>query len=286
MKIPKSTFQSLWKLYSSQGWLADREQQLLESLDLCQSIQEQNLLTELLFRFVHVDAKEFNKKLTSLAQLICETWCLDKTKVQLVATTADHNPDSAQLMLQVLKPFLLKHDWGKVKINNLFTRSFRDLEKFPIVVLVDEFSGTGETIRSRLRSLKNEVANREKQTGTKIDLKVYVAVLAAIENTKATVRPDCDAYVAQIWLKKGISGSFENIALVEATEAMERLESLLKQDFPDYDFPSFGYGRAEALYSLENSNTPNSVFPIFWWRHLKDGTQWNPLLNRQDPNLP
>ena len=82
-----------------------------------------------------------------------------------MATTADYEPDSAQLMLQLLKPLLPAHGWANVKLNNNFTRSFKHLAEYPVVVLIDEFSGTGKTLLSRIKSLKSEAQQREKSLG-------------------------------------------------------------------------------------------------------------------------
>lgn len=282
MKISKELFRLIFELYASQEWLSTRQDQLFETLDLCESIDEQNLLTFLLRQFVYVRSSKLSESLNSLADLICGTWNLDKTRTQLVATTPDHNPDSAQAILWYLKPLLQARGWNDVVQKNLFTRSFRDLATFPIVVLIDEFCGTGKTLRSRIKSLKSAARQREEYEGTKIDLQIYVAVVASMEDALPVVRAECAKFEAQILLKKGISGYFVNKELKDAVENMTRLESALKQDVKNIEFHSFGYGKAEALYSLENGNTPNSVFPIFWWRYLKDGNLRTPILERQE----
>lgn len=286
MKISKETYRSLFRLYKRQEWLTSREDKLLQTLDLCKTIDEQNLLTDLLHRFVYVNGEKLKECFLGIADLICCEWKLDKTRTQLVATTADYEPDSAQLMLQVLKPLLPERGWANVKKNNNFTRSFKDLSEFPIVVLIDEFSGTGKTLLSRIKNLKREAYLRGKSLGTMISLEIYVAVMASMEDVRPVVGNHCAKFEAQIWLKKGISGHSVGDELDTAIRNMIRLESMLQQNLLDVHFPSFGFGEAEALYSLDNANTPNSVFPIFWWRYLRDGTQRAPLLDRQDPNIP
>lgn len=65
---------------------------------------------------------------------------------------------------------------------------------------------------------------------------------------------------------------------------MKDLESKLAQQKTYYELSnySFGFNGAEALYSLDGCkwNTPNSVFPIFWWPRLFDDKPRQTLLTR------
>ena len=262
MKISKANYRLLFRLYGTQNWLISRENKLLQTLDLCETIEEQNLLIDLLHRFVYINGSQLTEHLRGIADLICCEWNLDKTKVQLVATTADYEPDSAQLMLQVMKPLLPERGWGSVKLNNNFTRSFKYLAEYPVVVLIDEFSGTGRTLLSRIKSLKSEAEQREKSSGKKIDLEIYVSLMASIEDVRPIVSANCAKFEAQIWLKKGISGQFIGHELETAVGDMNRLETTLKQDLPSIQFPSFGDGRQRPfiLWKTRTHQTPFSQY--------------------------
>lgn len=46
---------------------------------------------------------------------------------------------------------------------------------------------------------------------------------------------------------------------------MIALEAGLSQEHGKIKLPSLGYNGAQAAYCREQANTPNSVFPVFWW---------------------
>jgi hypothetical protein len=41
---------------------------------------------------------------------------------------------------------------------------------------------------------------------------------------------------------------------------------------------SLGYKKSESLFAREGGNTPNNVFPIFWWEQLASGADRHSLL--------
>ena len=44
--------------------------------------------------------------------------------------------------------------------------------------------------------------------------------------------------------------------------------------------PSLGYGGAQVAISIEDMNTPNNVFPIFWWQYSSDHKERDVILVR------
>ena len=60
---------------------------------------------------------------------------------------------------------------------------------------------------------------------------------------------------------------------------MWRLEAGLKEMIGRESLPHFGWGAAEALFGSPY-NTPNSVFPIFWWPKTRDNSDRNTILRR------
>jgi len=80
----------------------------------------------------------------------------------------------------------------------------------------------------------------------------------------------------------GISGLFTGDELEHQLNLMYSLESKLMPEIDGKKLPKFGYGGAESLYAVEDGNTPNSVFPIFWWPKNANNKNRNPLLERSE----
>ena len=63
-------------------------------------------------------------------------------------------------------------------------------------------------------------------------------------------------------------------------QLMDELEDNLSQNYNGKELPKYGYGKVESLYAREDGNTPNSVFPIFWWPFYKNQNVRVTLLTR------
>ena len=81
-------------------------------------------------------------------------------------------------------------------------------------------------------------------------------------------------------LGKGISDHYQGESLPQAIDAMLALEMLLEPEVGGEKLPSLGWGKAEALYAASVGNTPNSVFPVFWWRYLCQMKERDTILHR------
>jgi hypothetical protein len=280
----KQLYQLQWMLrfglQRKQPWLKGQDAELKELLRLCIDKHETLLISDLLYRFEYLDTSRISQQLAAMVSQMTDVWRLPAEETQVVASTFDSDPDSAQQILQIIKPEFVKRDWMPKRLVNLIGRSVRYLGECPNVILVDEFVGSGVTIAKRVRDIRNEYDRMVSAGKAHKGYTIRVCVLASMNNALREVERDGIDTYASLWLNKGISEYYSGAEIKEAIVRMLRLEKLLQAHVDGTALPSLGYNQAESLYKMETGNTPNSVFPIYWWPYLATGERRRTLLYR------
>lgn len=264
---------------SKQPWLGELKEQL-ESLlyDDCQTQEEASLIIDLLQRFYYLDNSQFQKKLNELAEAIVTDAELADTTTVVAGMTANSLTDSGQFILYGLKSLLEKHGWRHYMSVNRYDHVYKQLKKstqYKDIVLVDEFIGSGQTVLNRVTTLKDSFKGTELSRS-----RIRVKVIAATNTGLKKIKDAGIEVETLVHLDKGISDHYSPEQTHTMINHMISIEGCLQPRCEDRDLPSLGYNRAEALYAREDGNTPNSVFPVFWWRFYNNGKERQPLLYR------
>jgi hypothetical protein len=279
--INKEELIKIFSLYSRQPWLMDKEENFIELLLMCETSEHKKLILELLAEFHFLEFKTLNNFLNLIADFIITDSGFSESTTQIAAITYDDEADSSQKILDYIKMPLHKQGWADIKTVNRFGATIKNYNEGKTQILfIDEFVGSGSTIAGRVKQLKNDI---------KGDFELKFCFIAGMDYGIKNIEELGYEVYCPLRLPKGISERFVHPELETKTELMTSLEGKLAQSINSYNLPdySFGYNKAEALYSLEgsNGNTPNSVFPIFWWPRTKDGKQRNTLLTRFEKGL-
>ncbi len=277
----RTDYELLLTLCQKQEWLGtrDREAGVTSLLRLCEDGDERALVCSLLYGVTFLTSASCQPYFEGMVNQILKNWQLPEDRTQIVATTNDDEGDSAQAVLQALKPEFQKQGWEKVCTVNRLGKSVAKLRNRPNVVLVDEFIGTGTTIASSIRHIQSCYEEAMSQNNLPSEYNLHVCVLASMQEGKARVeRLDVKMH-AELPLKKGISDHLDGKEYAEACSRMLSLEAKLAPQINGRPLPSFGWGEAEALFSTDE-NTPNSVFPVFWWSRLRNNKKRRTILHR------
>ncbi|OCH21578.1 phosphoribosyltransferase-like protein [Aliivibrio logei] len=264
----EKTFKILFTLCKSQPWLSERYDELVKLLFTdCETEDERTLILELLERFEHVSAERYSELTNELVETIVTEPDLSSASTQIVAMTGDSNSDSAQFVLYGLKPLLEKHNWREHLAITNFQKAYSSYKKHghahKNIILIDEFVGSGQTVIGRVRTLKKTFDD-----AGFTDVTIRVRTLVSSTVGAELIKESGIDFSSQIILDKGISDFYSDDTLQNKLTLMNRLESILSVTYNDRPLPNFGYGQTECLYARDNGNTPNSVFPIFWWPFL------------------
>ncbi|BDS18792.1 hypothetical protein KAM546c_00530 [Enterobacter roggenkampii] len=143
------------------------------------------------------------------------------------------------------------------------------------IILVDEFVGSGKTVIDRVKTIKTQFKNDNID-----DFTIQVKVLASTKQGLLKIREQGIKITSQLVLNRGISDYYSSPIAEEKIDRMLELEKILSAEYNGRERPSLGYGKAEALYYRENTNLPNSVFPIFWWAEYLNKKERETLLFR------
>jgi hypothetical protein len=275
----RKLFDKYFKILPKQNWLAEKESELMEMVSSCKTVEQEDLIFSLLEDFQYVGDDILKRYIESIADYIINESGYDIEKTQIIGMSMDDNPDSSQWILHQLKPIMTKKGWNNVKITTRFDKGIKlmNSEMLTQLILVDEFIGSGQSVEGRV-NLLNERA--------KHPYEIKACFIAGMEFGIERVAKDFSDFRCFIPLKKAISEKMTDAKRAEAVANMIALQSTLLSEINDKKIETFhfGYGGAEALYS-SSGNTPNSVFPYFWWPYDTNKQNRNPILTRNEQGL-
>jgi hypoxanthine phosphoribosyltransferase len=149
-------------------------------------------------------------------------------------------------------------------------RTYNKLKYMETIVFIDDFSGTGRTIRSFLKTAAEMVKNKQ----------VIVFVIHITEKAKQTINQAFTQFgYTNAFLKyeKHSNGYFEkNKELVDERVKLMRFEKeILKSKHP------LGFEESEALVTFYR-NCPNNTISSYWW---DENSEWQALFQRKNKVL-
>ena len=279
-KIKKEDYNNIMSLFIRQNWLIPRQNQLLDLIDFCEDKESKNLVFSLLQRFNYLTPDTLQVLLNEISDHIINESTFLEESCQLLSMTYDDSADSGQKILDYLKLPLYQKGWRSVETVNKLGKSIKYYNKGKKqIVVIDEFIGSGKTIRNRIHYLNQNIPG---------EFEILFCFIAGTRETIEKLQEEGIKVFCPLQLDKGISDYYKDIELNHAEDLMLNLELKLAQHINEkelYNY-SFGYGKGdpEALYTMEgcNGNTPNSVFPIFWWLKDQNNKERNTLLTRYE----
>ena len=275
--LSRRNFKLIFDLCKRQPWLANKGDELEHILwEECDSEEKRSLVIELLDRFFHVSSEKYRELLDNLVDSIVEDPRMSDEETQIAAMAADSGSDSSQYLLYDLKPMFEKRGWRKYKSVNTFGKCFQTFNrnnKLKNIVLIDEFVGSGKTVISRVDQINRQFSGVD-------DINIVVRSLISSDIGMNRILERGIDFKSLVSLRRGISDFYHPNEVDKKISIMTSLEDLLSESFEGREMPRLGYGKTECLYFRDNGNTPNSVFPFFWWPFLKNDVERSVLMIR------
>lgn len=272
----KAEFNWVFQLLQKRGdFLRDKHQELGELFRLCDNQLQRNLVSSILERFFFLDGKGYGVLLAKMAQHI-KTLGYPVDKMVVVAMAIDNSPDSSQEVLQNLKVYLAREFDEEIKLcNNMSDLKGWYNKGYRHFIAVDEFVGSGQTVRSRYRNVFKKINTTDKPT-------IDFCILTGLEKAVVELRSDSIPIKVFKLVPRGISDFYFGDALALNIDCMLSLEAKLADSINKLRLSdhSLGYHKSEAIYCKENGNIPNNVFPIFWWKKYKNNSKRKTLFTR------
>jgi len=153
-----------------------------------------------------------------------------------------------------IKQYLCLENTRIVKPDSLKPKDINLINsKGAIMVLVDDFIGSGDTALGAVQYVRKQVP------ALRVDNNVWFLSIAALVEGVNKLKDFGYPVITNHMYKKGISEYYEDDKLEEAIETMTSIESRLPGLLPDFHF---GYMQSEGLVSM--LRCPNNTFPIYW----------------------
>jgi hypothetical protein len=258
----KRTLQKINTIQGAKWTQRNRYSESITSLfDECETDDQMWIVGKLIKDFNYIESNRYVDEVDKMARVIENKWLLSPNDTIVVAICDSTATDGSQTIVKTLE-VQLPLNW-KSSIHNNMNEAFLNPKKN--IVLVDDFVGTGEKLRSKLMRLQNKLDSEGHICNIFLlslaGMNVGFNVLSNILN---------DNLFFSIKMDKAISVNIINPSeKAKAINAMIELETKLlpitpypkKKSFKEYNF---GFNLSESIFYVDFLNIPNNVFPIFW----------------------
>lgn len=260
---PKLTVDTLAKLESifvEKSWVIDKVRKTSLFDRFCSTLlnlsqDEQAFLLDLTKRFIKIEAGEYTEYLETLAHQVRKDYpnsnlifapCLPKCDIGKVksAGVALYDMESTSYLYQLGKHCIEKNDIAHIAPY---------IKDDAIILLVDDFVGTGETALGAVDYVHEVVGKDFPNDRIKV-----ISIVTQQAGKNALNEIGIDVYTSRVE-NKGISDFYIGKALKNAIALMNSIESKIKKLKDEY---KFGYMKSEALVCMRKC--PNNTFPIYW----------------------
>lgn len=163
-----------------------------------------------------------------------------------------------------------------LKLINL--KSLDSIPKKAVLVLLDDFSGTGESIKKFYEKNVMEMSNKRKLTCCALTV-AYMDKAQKYLYEKCRIKMYGDMYLPAFAHRGSVFG-YEK-AMKPIRDFCFKKGEMLLPDWKEKELKPLGYKNSQALVCFEHT-TPNNTLPILWYENVIPGTDksWNALFPR------
>lgn len=275
-KISKVALQDMIELFSVQPWLLNSSEELSELWEFCETREEQILIKSLIADFCLFDATKEAQALRGINEAV-QAWGLSPKSTWIVATANKNEIDGSTAGLQKLKNKITPmEEWHSKFIANI-PSAVEVIKTGQAVIIFDDFIGSG----SKMLKKRDWLSKLLEAAGV-VNVDYYYLSFSGMQAGIEYIKETGSTIYSHFSLKKGITDKYPAAEAEKMIEIMLKIESRLGVKYKKKDIQEFslGYKKSEALYSGENDNCPNNVFPFFWWPVLRNGKKLKTLLTR------
>lgn len=276
--FPREIFAASMNLLQKQVWLFQKSAEFAALLAECPSDHHRQMIIDLLARTTYVSAGRYVDIINQMREHVETVWNLTPANTLFVSSNnKDHIDSSKEVLNQLKSSAWTSPAWKKQQFHVAFSSAIEAAKNGYTLVIADDFVGSGGSMLKALDWFVKEADNKK----ISIDLRVLTA--GGCEEGVSTIVNKGYTVKCMLTIKKGLSDYLSGALLSDALSQMKELEDALAAKikggagFGNY---RLGWGKQEAIYVRQGGNTPNNVFPIFWWRQLKHGNVRSPIMHR------
>lgn len=185
---------------------------------------------------------------------------------------------SGNVMAYHAKKVIEKLSLSETILSLLNLKNLEEIKKNAVIALLDDFSGTGESIKKYYE--KNIMAIVERKP-----IRVCALTVAYMEKAKERLQKDCGITIygspqRPAFARRGSVFGYER-SMIQVRDFCFKKGEILCPNWKDEDLKPLGYKNCQSMVCFEHT-TPNNTLPILWYEMKIPGTdkKWNAIFPR------